>query len=54
MMLQSLLHDLAGGARSLLARPTFTLVAVLTLGLSIGAHTTLFGIVKLVLHLAGL
>lgn len=49
MMLQSLLHDLAGGARSLLARPTFTLVAVLTLGLSIGAHTTLFGIVNALL-----
>ncbi len=49
MRLQALLHDLAGGARSLLARPAFTLIAVLTLGLSIGAHTTLFGIVNALL-----
>src|SRR4051812_32193323 len=35
--------------RSLLRRPGFTAIAVITLGLGIGATTTLFGVVKQVL-----
>src|ERR1043165_8018668 len=41
--------DLRFAARSLARRPGFTLVAAITLGLGIGATTTLFGVVKQVL-----
>lgn len=48
-MLASLLHDLGYAARSLLARPAFTGVAVFTLALAIGAHTALFSVVNALL-----
>ena len=41
--------DVRFAARSLMRRPGFTTVAVITLGLGIGATTTLFGVVKQVL-----
>src|SRR5262245_46781223 len=41
--------DIRFAARSLARRPGFTTVAALTLGLGIGATTTLFGVVKQVL-----
>ena len=42
-------HDIYVGARTLLARPVFTLVAVLTLALGIGATTAIFSVVDAVL-----
>lgn len=48
-MLAGILPDLAYGLRTLLARPGFVIVTVLTLGLAIGAHTLLFGLVHALL-----
>src|SRR5439155_6923186 len=42
-------NDVRFAARSLLRRPGFTSVAVITLALGIGATTTLFGVVKRVI-----
>lgn len=51
--LESVIQDLRIGLRSLRRRPTFTVAAVLTLGLGIGATTTMFSVVNGVL-LSGL
>src|SRR3954447_10439696 len=47
--LEDLLQDLRYGVRSALGAPLFTLLAIVTLALGIGANAAVFGVVKSVL-----
>jgi len=42
--MENLVNDLRYGVRSLLKRPSFTIVAILTLALGIGINTTVFSL----------
>src|SRR5438477_1700811 len=48
-LVETLIKDIHYGIRSLLGRPAFTLISVITLALGIGASTSIFSVVHAVL-----
>jgi hypothetical protein len=47
--METLFRDIRHGIRSLLKRPAFTAIALVTLALGIGANTAIFSVVQAVL-----
>jgi hypothetical protein len=47
--METVFKDIPYGVRSLLKRPAFTMVAVITLGLGIGVNTAIFSVINAVL-----
>lgn len=49
MLIDTLIRDIRYGARNLLKRPGFTVIAIVTLGIGIGANTAVFSMINALL-----